>query len=87
MPNIKSAKKRLKVSARQTAENRTQKSRIATARRRLLESIADGDKDAAEAAYRSYCSVLDKAVKKGTIKSGSASRSISRAAKRLAAIG
>jgi len=87
MPNIKSAKKRLKVSARQTDENRMQKRRVATARRRLLEVIDGGDKDAAEAAYRSYCSVLDKAVKKGTIKKGSASRSKSRGARRLAAIG
>jgi len=86
MPNIKSAKKRLKVSARQADENRMQKRRIATARRKLLETIEGGDKDAAEVAYRSYCSVLDKAVKKGTIKKGSASRSKSRGARRLSAI-
>lgn len=86
MPNIKSAKKRLKVSARQTELNRTTKSRVATARRRMLETIAGGDKAAAETAYRNYCSMLDKAVKKGVLKANSANRSKARGDRRLAAI-
>jgi small subunit ribosomal protein S20 len=86
MPNIKSAKKRLRTSARKTQENRVVRSRINTVRRKLVEAVEAGDAAGAETAYRSFCSALDKAVKKGAIKANNASRRKARAAARVAAV-
>jgi ribosomal protein S20 len=62
------------------------KSRIGTTRRRLYEAIGTGDKDGMKKLFQSYCSVLDKAVKKGTIKANNANRRKSRASTRIAAV-
>lgn len=83
MPNIKSAKKRVKVSARQHDENQVVRSMIKTARRKYFESADEGDKEKSKLLYREFCSVVDKAVKKGTIKKTAADRRKSRATLRL----
>ena len=80
MPKIKSAAKRIKTSAKREVTNKAVKTRISSCRRNLRESIAGGDKEKSEQAFRAYCSVLDKAAKKGTIKSNNANRRKSRAA-------
>lgn len=74
MPNIKSAKKRLRTSARQTEGNRAARSRISTTRTKLVAAVTAGDKTQAEQVYRTYCSFLDKAVKRGAMKANTASR-------------
>lgn len=86
MPNIKSAKKRVKTSEKKRIVNKSAKSAISTIRVKLYKSIADGNKDECVGLMRKYSSLLDKAVKKGTIKANAASRRKSRAAVRLAAI-
>ena len=86
MPNIKSASKRIKTSEKAAERNRVLKGGASTARRKLYEAIAAGDATASTAAYRAYCSVLDKGVKKGVIKANNANRRKSRAAARLATL-
>lgn len=83
MPNIKSAKKRLRQNETRRIENLEVKSRMKTFRRKFLESL-ESDADSA-GAYSRYCSALDKAVKKGVIKKNTAVRNKSRAAAKLRA--
>ena len=82
MPNIKSAKKSIKTSAKSYEGNRAVKSRMVSARRKLYESIGS-DPVASKEAYSSYCSVLDKAVKRGALKANNANRRKSRACIRM----
>jgi len=83
MPNIKSAKKRMRTSEKRRVENRAIKTRLTTARRRIIEAAGQADQSKAQAAFKHYCSILDKAVKKGTIKRKNAARRKSRAAAHL----
>ena len=83
MPNIKSAEKRVRQSAKNREKNRAVKSKINTARRPVLAGTLD--KEAMKKAVSAYASTLDKAVKQGVIKKNTANRRKSRAAKRLAA--
>ena len=52
MPNIKSAKKRVKVTEAKTLNNRTFKTALKTSVKKFEAAIAAGDKAAAEAAYK-----------------------------------
>lgn len=83
MPNISSAKKRLRQSIAARERNMGVKTRVKRARRKFVETISGEDKSAGDDAYRSYCSVLDKAAKAGVIKSNTASRRKTRAANAL----
>lgn len=84
MPNIKSAAKRVLISAQSRIRNRSGRSDISAARRKLLEAIGAGNKEAAVKLYAAYSSELDKKAKKGIIKANNASRKKSRLALRLA---
>ena len=83
MPNIQSAKKRLRRSARQQQVNAPIKTRVRTSRRKFLESLEAGDGAARAAAFSSYCSCLDKAAKSGVIHRNTAIRRKARAQARL----
>lgn len=80
MPNIKSAKKRVKQSAVNEAKNRSERSRVATSRRKFTGALESGDNSAMEESYREYCSLVDKAAKHGVIKKNTADRKKGRAA-------
>ena len=86
MPNIKSAKKRLRTSEAAHQLNASAGTRVKTCRRTLLEAISKGDKKASEEAFRTYCSVLDRAARKGVIKKNTAVRRKSRAAEKVKAL-
>ncbi len=86
MPNIKSAAKRVKTSGERQQRNKSVKTKVATLSKGFLEAVAKGDKDIADKAYKAYVSGLDKALKKGVIKAGNASRRKSRATAKLAAL-
>jgi small subunit ribosomal protein S20 len=86
MPNIKSAKKRIKTAAKSAALNKSEKSRITSSRRSLYEAVAAGEKDKCTALFSAYSSTLDKAVKHGVIKANNASRRKSRASARIASL-
>lgn len=60
MPNIKSAKKRVRLSEKWAAENRSARSRIRTAMKKVLQSE---DAESADAALRNAVRLLDRAAR------------------------
>lgn len=86
MPNIKSAKKRLRRSLRQRSVNLPLKTRVRTARRAFLASVEAADREQSAERFRQFCSSLDKAAKRGVIKKNTAIRHKTRAAARLRAM-
>jgi small subunit ribosomal protein S20 len=86
MANHLSALKRARQTAKRTANNRANTSTLRTQLRDLRESIAKGDKSAAEQSYRQTVSALDKAIQKGTLHENTASRYKSRLGKRVTAM-
>lgn len=80
MANIKSAVKRAKQSEASRLRNRSVKSSVLSARKKVLAAIGAGNKDEAQKVYSAYTSTLDKAAKKGVIAKNNASRKKSRIA-------
>lgn len=85
MPNIKSAKKRLRTSEKARQGNKSVKRRVTTASAHFYATVSGPNKDAAMSALTTYCSALDKAVKRGAIKKNNANRRKSRATLRMSA--
>lgn len=83
MPNIKSAKKRMRTSEISRVRNKMVKTRIKNVRRKMMEETAETPAPASAETYRTYCSVLDKAAKKGVISKNTAVRRKRRAAERI----
>lgn len=86
MANIKSAKKRVLVIATKTARNKSIKSAVKTAIKKVEAAIASGDKAAAQAALVSAVSAMDKATSKGVYHKNTTSRKISRMTKAVNAM-
>lgn len=83
LPNIKSAKKRVNVTKKKTLKNRMFKTMYKTTLKKFEVAVAEGDKAAAESAYRNAVSVIDRAACKGIIHTNAAARKKSRFAKKL----
>ena len=62
MPNIKSAKKRVKVIATKTLQNKIFKSQLRTAVKKFLAAVEAGDKAVALEAYKLAVKKVDQAV-------------------------
>jgi small subunit ribosomal protein S20 len=86
MANHYSALKRARQTETRTERNRANTSRLRSSLRELRESLAKGDKTAAEQVFRKTVSALDKAIQKGTLHENTASRYKSRLNKRLSAL-
>jgi small subunit ribosomal protein S20 len=86
MANHLSALKRARQTERRTTRNRANTSSLRTQLRDLRETIAKGDKTAAEQTYRKTVSALDKAIQKGSLHENTASRYKSRLGARVAAM-
>ncbi len=86
MANLSSSKKMVRKIERRTARNRDQKSKMRTFIRRVDEAIAGGDKAAAETALRAAQPLIARAGRKGLMHKKTASRKVSRLAKRISAI-
>ena len=82
MPNIKSAKRRMRSDAAKQARNRSVKTTLKTAERHLNDAIKEGNKETTQAALNAASSAFDKAAKLGVIHSGKAARKKSRLAVR-----
>lgn len=67
MPNIKSAKKRVKVIATKTLRNKMLKSQLNTAIKKFKAAVESGDKEAAQVAYVALIKRIDKAVAQGIL--------------------
>jgi small subunit ribosomal protein S20 len=87
MANHLSALKRARQTEKRTTANRTNTSRLRGSLRQLRETIAKGDKAAAEQSYRETISALDKAIQKGVIHKNTAARYKSRLSARVRALG
>jgi len=86
MANHFSALKRARQTEKRTARNRASTSQVRGALRIMRESLAKGEKAAAEQAYRQTVSALDKAIQKGVLHENTASRYKSRLSARLNAL-
>ena len=83
MPNVKSAKKRVKVSEIKRARNIGAKSAIKTYIRKYQTAVAEGNSDNAAILYNKVSSMMDKAAGKGIIHKNTAARRKSRLAAKL----
>ena len=74
LPNIKSAKKRVKVTAAKSVQNQSFKTSLKTALKKFEAAVEAGDKTAAQATYTVAVSKLDKAVAKNAMHINAAAR-------------
>ncbi len=87
MPNIKSAKKRVKVTKKKTLINQMHKTALKTAVKKAEAAIASGDKEASKAAFNYAVKKLDQSVSHGILHKNAASRKKSQLALKLAKLG
>ena len=80
MANIKSAKKRILVNRTKAARNKSIKSGVKTAVKKVRVAIEANDKSAAAAALLAATSAIDKEAKRGVYHKNTASRKVSRLA-------
>lgn len=80
MANIKSAKKRVLVSQKKAARNKSIRSAVKTSIKKVEAAIASNDKAAAESALKDATSVISKAASKGVYHKNTAARKVSRLA-------
>ena len=67
MPNIKSAKKRVKVISAKTLQNKMFKSQLKTTIKKFRTAVEAGDKEAAKVAYAAVVKKVDQAAAKGIL--------------------
>ena len=86
MPNIKSAKKRVKVTAAKTLQNKAFRTALKTDMKKYEAAVVAGDKAVAEAAYKAAVKKIDKAVCRGIIHKNAAAHKKSQFTKKLASM-
>lgn len=84
MANIKSAKKRIKVTAKKQLRNRSVKSALKTNLKKFFSAVEAGDKATCEAMLPKMFAVVDKAATKGVIHKNAAAHKKSQLAKAVA---
>lgn len=78
MANIKSAKKRILVTATKTERNKAMRSKVKTCIKKVESAVAEGNKEAASEALVVATSEIYKAAKKGIYHKNNAARKVSR---------
>ena len=86
LPNIKSAKKRVLVTATTTLQNKMFKTSLKTSIMKYEAAIEAGDKALAAATYKDAVKKIDKAVAKNIIHKNTAARRKSSCTKKLNAL-
>jgi small subunit ribosomal protein S20 len=86
MANTKSAKKAARQTVRRTNANKGRRNRMRSYARKVEEAIEAGDKKAAAAALKEAEPVLARTAQKGLVHRKTASRKVSRLAKRVSAM-
>ena len=86
MANTPSAKKATRKIARQTAVNKSRRSRMRNFIRKVEEAIASGDKAAAAAALKAAQPEIQRAAGKGILHRNTANRKVSRLSGRIKSI-
>ncbi|HEX5467867.1 MAG TPA: 30S ribosomal protein S20 [Gaiellaceae bacterium] len=84
MPNIHQQKRRVKIAARQRAENLRYRSAAKTVYKRLEAAVADGDQERVASEHRELIALLDRAASSRTIHPNRAARKKSQAARLVA---
>jgi small subunit ribosomal protein S20 len=87
MANTKSAKKAARQSKRRTAVNKSRRSRVRSATRKVEEALAAGDQSLAMTAMAQAEPALIRAAQKGIVHRNAARRKVSRLAQRIAKLG
>lgn len=87
MANTKSAKKAARQTVRRTAVNKVRRTRLRSSVRKVEEAIATGNKAAAAAALKEAEPIIARTAQKGVVHRKTASRKVSRLAKRFGAMG
>ena len=87
MANTKSAKKAARQIARRTVINKSRRSRVRTAVRKVEEAISAGDRSKALAAMAEAEPAIIRAAQKGIVHRNAARRKVSRLAHRIAQLG
>jgi small subunit ribosomal protein S20 len=83
LANNRSAKKRIKVSAKRALRNKAIRSRTKTAVKKFLSLVVAGDKSVAAAEFKNTISIIDRAATKGVYHANNAARKKSRLAVKL----
>lgn len=86
MPNVKSAKKRVKTNERDQIRNKTAVSAFRTALKGVNKALQSGNVDAVKAALPTALSLIGKSTKKGVIHKNKAARQESRLMKKVNAL-
>ncbi len=86
LPNIKSAKKRVKVNAVKALQNKAAKSAMKTSLKKFDAAVADGNRSEADSAYKAAVKTVDKAAAKGLIHKNKAANKKSQMTIKLNAI-
>ena len=87
MAHHRSAQKRIRQTEKRTAVNRSRKSRIKTFIRKVEDAVAQGNYDAARAAFAAAEPEIRRGVTKGVIHLNTASRRISRLSRVVKGLG
>ena len=83
MPNIKSAKKRVKVIQSKTMQNKMFKTQLKTDVKKYEAAVAAGDMELAQATYKAATKKIDQAASRGIIHKNAAARKKSQFTKKL----
>lgn len=86
MPNIKSAKKRVKVIASKTLQNKIFKTQLKTEIKKYESAVAEGNLELAQATYKAATKKIDQAAACGIIHKNAAARKKSQFTKKLNAM-
>ncbi len=86
MPNIKSAKKRVLVTEKKTAQNKAIKSALKTQIKKFLAAVNAGDKETANKLFPETVAAIDSAASKGILHKNNAANKKAKLSKKLAAI-
>ncbi len=86
MANSLSARKRVRQSEKSRLLNASQRSHVRTSIKRVLAAIEAGDRNAAEAAYKTAVPAIDLSVSKGLMHRNKAARHKSRLNKHIRAL-
>ncbi len=78
MANIKSAKKRILITEKRTARNKSIKSEVKTSIKKVEAAVAANDKEAAKAALSVAISTIERAASKGVYHKNNSARKVSR---------
>lgn len=86
LPNIKSAKKRVKVTETKTMQNRIFRTQMRTAMKKYEAAVEAGDVALAQETYKAAVKKIDKAVSRGIIHKNAAAHKKSQFTKKLNAM-